>query len=416
LLRLALLLALGTAACYARCWYTAGTAIERMDPHSNPFAVLEDRRARVLSYALVHGLYAKLLVWPSFLCYDYSLDAVPVVRGVEDLRLLLPAAAYTAFTQLLCCACRALRPLHGRANRDTCEGPMIGVAVVVLSFAPMANVLFPVGTVIGERLLYIPSAGLLIAVVSMAHHARSRLWPLVLLAAATGGIWLTARRVPDWESSDSITMADGLKQLRSARVQFNFANIHLQEKRYDEALMTYQRAIQIDPTDHDSLPLYHSGQILFYHGRLSEAEAYLYKAVSGYFSPLTIKEEEIWHDYGLVLWFVQKPQDSILNFQKSLAINPAFTKALNNLACASGYGAWTGALSREYISYSLQTIEQALMLEPTNILYWRNSVALLSLAGDEQTARAAWQRVTALDPHGALSGPPQECSWEFYFR
>jgi len=199
-------------------------------------------------------------------------------------------------------------------------------------------------------------------------------------------------------------------------VQFNYANIHLQEKRYDEALVTYQRAIDIDPTDRDSLPLYHSGQILFYQGRHLEAEAYLHKAVSGYFSPLTIKEEEIWHDYGLVLWFVQKPQESILNFQKALAINPGFTKALNNMACASGYGAWNGMLAREYLQYGLQTLEQALMLEPSNILYWRNSVALLTLAGDQQTAMVAWQRALALDPQGGAGGPPQECSWEFYFR
>jgi len=429
-LRLALLLALGTAACGCRWWYTAGTAIERMDPHSNPIAAEEDRTVRVLSYALVHGLYAKLLVWPTFLCYDYSLDAVPLVRTVEDLRLMLPAAAYLACAQLLACACWALRPRWWAAlDPSGCvragkphEGPMVGAAVVILSFVPMANVLFPVGTVIGERLLYIPSAGLLLAIVSLAHFAGLRcrrqrlLWAIALLTAGAALAWLCACRVPDWRTSDTITVADGLKQLRSARVQFNFANVHLQGKRYEQALATYQRAIEIDPTDHDSLPLYHSGQILFYHGRTAEAEVYLHKAVSGYFSPLTIKEEEIWHDYGLVLWFAQKPQESIVNFHKSLVINPAFTKALNNVACAAGYGGLTGALPRPYVNYALQSIEQALALEPTNILYWRNSVALLQLAGDLQTAEAAWQRVAALDPQGALQGPPQECSWEFYFR
>merc|ERR1719367_2509796 len=100
----------------------------------------------------------------------------------------------------------------------------------------MANILFPVGTVIGERLLYIPSAGLLITIVSLAHSSGSRCWALPLLAAGAGAVWLCAGRVPDWESADSITVADGLKQLRSSRVQFNYANVQLQEKRYDEAL------------------------------------------------------------------------------------------------------------------------------------------------------------------------------------
>jgi len=328
-----------------------------------------------------------------------------------------------AFAQMLTCSLWALQLRwrevvwpHGLCKGLTFEGPVVGVAVLILSFVPMANILFPVGTMIGERLLYIPSAGLLLAVVSFSHFMGARVCAFLMLIAGGGGVWLTAKRVPEWRTSDSITVADGMKQVQSSRVQFNYANVHLQAKRYDEALMTYQRAISIDPTDHDSLPLYHAGQILFYHGRNWEAEAYLATAVSGYFSPLTIKEEEIFHDYALALWFVQKSQESILNFQKSLAINPAFTKALNNLACAAGLGAMSGSLQVEYLTYGLQMLEQALALEPSNILYWRNSVVLLQLAGDIRSATAAWERTSQLDPQGALAGPPQECTWEFYFR
>lgn len=80
--------------------------------------------------------------------------------------------------------------------------------------------------------------------------------------------------------------------MNSARVQFNYANILLLEHHYDEALETYRRAIRLDPTDHDSLPLYHAGQILTYQGKHEEAVQYLHKAVTGFFSPLTIREEE----------------------------------------------------------------------------------------------------------------------------
>ena len=75
--RLVLVLLVGMCSCMVRLWYTSGTTIERMDPHSNPVAVEEDAMVRALSYALVHGIYGKLLVWPVFLCYDYSFDAVP---------------------------------------------------------------------------------------------------------------------------------------------------------------------------------------------------------------------------------------------------------------------------------------------------------------------------------------------------
>ena len=49
----------GVTACGLRVWYTSGTQIARMDPYSNPIAVVEDPYVRALSYALVHGMYPR---------------------------------------------------------------------------------------------------------------------------------------------------------------------------------------------------------------------------------------------------------------------------------------------------------------------------------------------------------------------
>jgi len=436
-MRLVMMLIFGSVACYVRVWYTGGTSIDTMDPHSNPIAVEPDGLVRKLSYALVHGLYAKLMVWPTFLCYDYSFDAIPLVRTVGDLRLMCPLSAYLGFAQLLTCAMWPLRSrwrsmgAHVRKNGkaravvsgSALEAPILGLAFLLLSFFPMSNVLFPVGTVIGERLLYLPSAGLLLALVGLGHLVEQRTVGLkrhipvaFLLVAGICGAWLLALRVPDWKDAEAITVADGKKQLRSGRVQFNYANVHLQAQRYDEALETYNRAIAMDPQDHDSLPLYHAGQILIFKGQHKEAETYLARAVAGYFSPLTIKEEEIWHDYALSLWFVQNAEGAVQNFQKSLTINPTFTKAWNNLGCAAGLGALLGLLPRAAMQDGLQALERAIEFEPESPLYWRNAVALLQLNGDTQAATGAWNRLLAIDPSAAAVGPPQDCSWEFYFR
>ncbi|CAK9010500.1 unnamed protein product [Durusdinium trenchii] len=419
-LRILAMLLLGSLACGLRVWYT-GTAIENMDPHSNPIAVHVDRGVRLRSYALLHGIYMKLLVFPNFLSYDYSFDAIPLVLDASDCRLLLPLVAYQGFFMLLALSLSVLHP-HKQAS----EAPIVGMAILLLSFVPMSNILFPVGTMIGERLLYIPSAGLLLTVVSLVFSWKRRNSGAALLCIAGAlGIWRCAVRVPEWKDSESITTADGLTQLNSARVQFNLANVYLQAKQYDLALDTYQRSINIDPTDHDALPLYHAGQILFFKGQHQEAARYLEKAVNGFFSPLTIQEEEIWHDYALSLWFVQKPQASIAHFQKALSINPTFTKAsqlgnptniaMNNMACAAGLGAITGILPREYYQHAINALDQAVRLDPANVLYWRNAVALMSGGGDESRAAATWQQLVAMDPQGAAN-PPKDCSWEFYFR
>lgn len=98
---------------------------------------LSERRAR-----------ARTQVWPAFLCYDYSLDAVPLVRTMSDFRLMLPLAAYTGCAQLLAVALWPL--LRRRKAGRALEGPIVGVAILTLGVVPMANIVFPVGTVIGE--------------------------------------------------------------------------------------------------------------------------------------------------------------------------------------------------------------------------------------------------------------------------
>ena len=409
-IRMLLLLFLGTASCGLRWWYT-GTTIERMDPFSNPVAAEKDQLVRILSYALVHGIYGKLLVWPSFLCYDYSFDAVPLVRSLSDCRLLLPTSCYLAFFGLINLSLRTLRP----SKRG--ELPIVGMAILILSFLPMSNLLFPVGTMIGERLLYIPSAGLLITILALVQEKVPNNRGVILCLLLSGLIfaYLTAQRVPEWSSPEAITVADALKQKRSTRVQYNLGTHYMSNKRYDEALSTFELVMDLDPAGNDCMPFYHAGQIQIYRGNNTAAEALLAKAVSGHFSPLLVNEEEVFHDYGLALWFSEKPMDAITNFEKSLAINATFTKGLNNLACALGLGAVLGRLPQRMILEGIQQLQQAIALSSDSILYWRNLVALLHFAGQEEAAAEAWQQLLLLHPSSA-SDPPQDCSWEFAFR
>jgi len=97
------------------------------------------------------------------------------------------------------------------------------------------------------------------------------------------------------------------------------------------------------------MPLYHAGQILFYQGRHDEAERYLARAVAGYFSPLIIKEEEIWHDYALILWFAQKVNASVKNFENALTINPMFTKACGRVLDRGGQAFRPAALESQVV-------------------------------------------------------------------
>merc|ERR1719230_776725 len=50
-----------------------------------------------------------------------------------------------------------------------------GLGLFALSFFPMSNILFPVGTLIAERLLYIPSVGYVIVIVSFFNFLWNKL-------------------------------------------------------------------------------------------------------------------------------------------------------------------------------------------------------------------------------------------------
>eukprot|EP00434_Breviolum_minutum_P042736 symbB.v1.2.038055.t1/scaffold5798.1/size23537/2 len=292
----------------------------------------------------------------------------------------------------------------------------------------MTNILFPIGTLVAERLLYLPSMGFLLLFIcflgdaaSEGNHGfpmRARQTVVWLAAISLLGFWwyLCHLRVDDWKSVEQITLVDGLKQLRSSRTQFNLANLYLQSQRMDEALVAYRRSIAADPQERDAQPLYHAGQILMYRGQYEEAEVYLHKAVTGYFSPLTLHEEEVWHDYGLVLWHVGRHMEAAHNFQNAIITNPTFPKGHNNLACALVMlGLSSQPMNTPLVQQGLQAAEQAITLAPHVPLYWRNAAVLLSLAGD-QSALAAWERFRQYDPKTAAmeeaNGIPRDCTWE----
>jgi len=96
-----------------------------------------------------------------------------------------------------------------------------GLALLVVPFVPASHVLFPIGTVLGERLLYLPSAGyallvahvvcvlLRYAVMSQRNSFSSPLTPLQKKAQSVGGKKEEAKKAAD----------DNMKSVAAASAQ-----------------------------------------------------------------------------------------------------------------------------------------------------------------------------------------------------
>mmetsp|Transcript_63076 Transcript_63076/g.112100 ORF Transcript_63076/g.112100 Transcript_63076/m.112100 type:complete len:797 (-) Transcript_63076:71-2461(-) len=435
-LRVGLLLASTLLTFIARYRHTGGTSIN-MSPQDNPISFESDRQARVLSYAFLHGIYARLLVWPHYLCYDYSMDAIPIVRSFTDCRLLLPLTAYLGFVSVVCLLVKT-PPKHRRAA-------LISLALLVVSYLPASNILFPVGTVVGERLMYVPSAGYCLAVVVALHSylegsrgkipanirpvATSRGLPgralvtkdlcswgagsdrpealrrgsKVLLMAGVSLAYLSVRcfvRVTDWESSDILFIRDGARQPTSSKTQFNLGITYMQMQEWEAAISALVRCAHADPLS--SLPFYRIGQIEILRGNFLSAESWLAAALDKFGASLMVRDEEVFHDLALAMFQTGKVEQSETRLRIALQLNPDFAKGWNNLGCCMA--------SRMNLQDAVRAVRKAVQLNPENPQYWANLAVLSQHTGDPNTAESAMSTAYQIWPE---MPPHKDCAWEF---
>ena len=133
----------------------------------------------------------------------------------------------------------------------------LGFLFLGVAFLPTANLLFPTGTVFGERLAYLPSAGFcVIAGAWLAGGASGDALP-PLRAAALAGVTLafaarTVVRNPVWASDESLFTNLVRVSPASAKAHYDFAYMSADNGRPKRALEHYTRATEIYPAYWDA--------------------------------------------------------------------------------------------------------------------------------------------------------------------
>ena len=107
----------------------------------------------------------------------------------------------------------------------------------------------PVGVVVAERALYLPSAGFVFALATWLERVARRRVALVLTVLGVAGAARTALRVPVWRNDTTVTFSILEDSPRSYR-GLQYAALIVQGARQPErALEYYQRAFSIYPQD-----------------------------------------------------------------------------------------------------------------------------------------------------------------------
>jgi hypothetical protein len=147
----------------------------------------------------VMAKYASLIAWPATLSSDYSYPQIALVRGTAG-EWAACAAVAGVFTLT---AWQGLKILTRRDSRR--REVFFFAAFAFVTFLPASNLLFPTGTIMAERLMYLPSLGIVaLAAIGLfaaadALHARTAAVVVVALAATACG-YRTWTRNPDWQN------------------------------------------------------------------------------------------------------------------------------------------------------------------------------------------------------------------------
>ena len=201
---------------------------------------------RILNALRVGWKYVALHFYPAKLSCDYSFNAIPVYR---DWRHTLPAL----FAALVVVA-GWIAAIGKRKSALIVAG-----AIYLIGFAATANVLLPTGTIMGERLAYLPSAGfcLLIAVGWSWLRDRQRLVALAALTAVVSAFAMrTMTRNQDWRDNLSLFETSVRAAPGSAKMHSGLGAQYLAKGRIDLAGPQLEAALAIDANYPDAMESY----------------------------------------------------------------------------------------------------------------------------------------------------------------
>ena len=317
----------------------------RINAIDNPLAGLP-AGWRILNALHVAWKYAALHFYPATLSCDYSFNQIPVYL---DWRHTLPAAV----------AAVAAAGAWIWAVRKRRSGLVLAGGIYLAGFAITANILMPTGTIMGERLAYLPSAGFcLLAALSWTWlKDRQRLPALGLLAVIVAALAVrTVVRNRDWENDLNLYSAAVRVTPGSAKMHANLGSQYLAHGQLDLARAQLQTALQIYPNFPDALLSY--GLLESSMGHYEVAGGMIERALhmSGRDNP-----NYDFMDVSLALLLIRsgRVDDALEVLNQEISESPGYSPAWSNRAVID--------YSRANTASARADAEAALRLDPGNV-------------------------------------------------
>ncbi len=331
----------------------------------NPIAHLPFVEGRLTALKVL-ARYAALLVWPAGMSIDYSFRAIPAATGALDPGALCGAVLVLAWS------------LGVVLSRKRAPATAFALSFVGVALAPVANLLIPIGTIMAERLLYLPSAGfcvlaaaaiarvtaLLPSAVAAPPPVRSASWrPRVVAARCVAGLILVAlsvrsvARLRDWRDDYTIFAAALRVAPENVRALFNYGSACEQRGDDAAAIKAYESALGVWPEFADAH--YNLAGVLARQNRLQAS-------IDHYHEALRLQPGNVQYLVNLAhgLMAIERHAEARDLLNRAIEIDPRSALAYTELGAAE--------LSLGDARAALRAYTEAVRLEPSNADFLRN--------------------------------------------
>jgi tetratricopeptide (TPR) repeat protein len=320
--------------------------------------------------------YVKLVLWPRVLSADYSYDQIPIPAEAIDLRVLLGVAALALVLFFV-----LRRGLTGFAALAFLV-PLLGCL----------HLLFPLGTLFAERLLYLPMIGAALGfglVLPVLLRIRALGAAVLVVVAAASAVRLQARH-RDWRDNETLFRRTVATSPASARSHFLLGAELLEKKEFQEAAGSFQKGLAIYPGHYGARMSL--GQALFAAGDAAAAEAAFRLALE--IEPRSEDARRGVVESALAVGRARARAEDFgaarESFERALAVDPEEPSAWNYLGLVSERSGRTNEARRDY--------ERALEIDPEHVPALVNLASVRMSAGELKGAEETYRRALALAP------------------
>ena len=372
-----------------------GTPNELMN---NPFLKLEGASyvpfslgEKLATILFTLGKYLSLLFFPHPLTHDYYPRHVEIM-SFSDVSVLL-----ALFIHLIIVF---VGIWYFKKNK------LISFSILfyLITLSIISNIVFPIGTNMSERFLFMPSVGFAFGLSALLHKSSIKKWGIYIGIAAIFALSIkTILRNPVWKNDFTLFTTDVHTSKRSAKLQNAAGGALITEyspkpesiertKKLNEAVAHLKEAVKIHPTYKNAHLLLGNG--LYY---LKDYD----RAILSYENALKVSPSysEANKNLGITLrdagrFYGEQKQDlnrAMTYLNRSYAINKSDYETVRLLGVASGMSGNS--------SLALKYFREGVALEPNQAQAYVNLGTALQNSGDQAGADQNYQKALQIDPN-----------------